>query len=169
MTQQLRLIEEQVLIRGCSQIRSILAKFQMKCAFYTGWFESSLGRVLCKTTLRAEATFLLGELVCEKQPLQTTVQFSIVHARNSSRDSQARLIVRSVVKWCEVRGNTKIATTLICCTRCTQCSKPVKNRKETVFLIYSSRFLDGFERLTAEATFRTTAHTAKMQPLLLPG
>ena len=29
------------------------------------------------------------ELACEKQPLPTTVQFSIVHAQNSSRDSQA--------------------------------------------------------------------------------
>ena len=45
----------------------------------------------------------------------------------------------------------------------TQCSKPVKNRKKPVFLIYSSRFLDGFERLSAEAT---PAHTAKMLPLL---
>ena len=38
-------------------------------------------------TLRAEATFSQCELACEKQPLPTTVQFSIVHARNSSRDS----------------------------------------------------------------------------------
>ena len=30
------------------------------------------------------------------------------------------------------------------------------------FLIYSSRFLDRFEWLSPEATFRTTAHTAKM-------
>ena len=29
------------------------------------------------------------ELACEKQPLPTTVQFSIVHTQNSSRDSQA--------------------------------------------------------------------------------
>ena len=50
-------------------------------------------------TLRAEATFSLGELRV------TTVQFSIVHARNSSRDSQGKLIVRSVVKWSEFRGN----------------------------------------------------------------
>ena len=42
-----------------------------------------------------------------------------------------------------------------------------KNRKKkTRFLIYSSRFLDGFEGLSAEATFRTPAHTAKMYPLL---
>ena len=34
-------------------------------------------------TLRAEATFSLCELAYEKQPLPTTVQFSIVHARNS--------------------------------------------------------------------------------------
>ena len=35
----------------------------------------------------------------------TIDQFSIVHARNSSRDSQAKLIVRYVVKWREFRGN----------------------------------------------------------------
>ena len=52
----------------------------------------------------------------------------------------------------------------------TQDSRNARNRSRTrknpVFLIYSSRFLDGFERLSAEATFRTPAHTAKMQPLL---
>ena len=47
----------------------------------------------------------------------------------------------------------KIATTLICYTRLTQCSKPVKNRKKPVFWIYLSRFLDGFEWLSVEATF----------------
>ena len=94
--------------------------------------------------------------------LPTTVQFSIVYARNSSRDSQAKLIVRSVVKWREFRGNKKIAKTVICYARLTQCSKPVKDRKKLVFKIYSSRFLDGFERLSAEATFRTPAHTVKM-------
>ena len=30
----------------------------------------------------------------------------------------------------------------------------------SVFLFYSSRFLDGFERLSVEATFRTPAYTA---------
>ena len=35
----------------------------------------------------------------KKQPLLTTVQFSIVHAWNLSPDLQAKLIVRSVVKW----------------------------------------------------------------------
>ena len=33
--------------------------------------------------------------------------------------------------------------------------------KNQFFKIYSSRFLDGFEWLLAEATFRTPAHTAK--------
>ena len=37
-----------------------------------------------------------------------------------------------------------------------------EQEKTRFFLIYSSRFLDGFERLSAEATFRTPAHTAKM-------
>ena len=57
--------------------------------------------------MRAEAKFSLCELACEKQPLPTTVQFSIVHARNSSRHSQAKLIVTSVVKWREFLGNKK--------------------------------------------------------------
>ena len=122
------------------------------------------------TTLREEATFSLQELACEKQPLPTTVQFSIVHARNSSRNSHAKLIVRSVVKWREFRGNKKIALTLICYARFTQDSRNALNRSRTgknqFFKIYSSRFLDGFERLSAEATFRTPANTAKMQPLL---
>ena len=41
-----------------------------------------------------------------------------------------------------------------------------EQEKKPVFLIYSSRFLNGFERLSAEATFRTTAHTAEMLPPL---
>ena len=90
----------------------------------------------------------------------------VASARNSSLDSQAKLIVSSVVKWRESRENKEIATTLICFPRLAQCSKPVKNRKKSRFLIYLSRFLDGFERLSAEATFCTPAHTAKMYPLL---
>ena len=47
----------------------------------------------------------------------------------------------------------------------TQDSRNALNRSRTgknpIFLIYSSTFLDGFERLSAEATFRTPAHTAK--------
>ena len=87
---------------------------------------------------------------------------SAVHARISSCNSQAKLIVRSVVKWHEFHRNKTIATTLICYARLMQCSKPVKNRKKPVFLNYSSRFLDGFEWLSAQATFCTPAHTAKM-------
>ena len=34
--------------------------------------------------------------------------------------------------------------------------------KNPFFKIYSSRFLDRFERFLAEATFPMTAHTAKM-------
>ena len=56
-------------------------------------------------------------------------------------------VVRSVVKCCEFCGKKKIATTLICYARLAEWSKPIKNRKKTAFLIYSSRFLDGFERL----------------------
>ena len=112
----------------------------------------------CQTNYRTK----LPEKSSSPEASKKTVQFSIVHARNSSRDSQAKLMVRFVVKWREFRGIKKIATTLICYARLTQCSKSVKNRKKTRFLIYSSRFLDGFERLSAEASFRTPAHTAKM-------
>ena len=116
-------------------------------------------------TLRAEATFSLCELSCEKQPLLTTIQFSIMHVRNSSCNSPTKLIVGSIVmgKWHQFCGNKKIVTTatttLICHTRLTQCSNSVKNRKNPVFQIYLSRFLDGFEWLLAEATFRTQAQT----------
>ena len=112
----------------------------------------------CQTNYRTK----LPDKSSSPEAFKTTVQFSTLHARNSSRDSQAKLIVRFVVKWREFRGNKNIATTLICYAILTQCSKPVKNRKKPDFLIYSSRFLDGFERLSAEATFRTAAHTAKM-------
>ena len=66
--------------------------------------------------LRKKPTVLQSTVsaVVRKVASATTVQFSIVHARNSSRDSQAKLIIRSVVKWREFRGNKKIATTLIC-------------------------------------------------------
>ena len=37
---------------------------------------------------------------------------------------------------------TTVVTTLIWHARLTQCSKPVKNRKKPIFLIYSSRFLE---------------------------
>ena len=46
--------------------------------------------------------------------------FSTVHARNLSCDSQAKLIVRCVVKWCEFWGNKKISPTLICYARWVQ-------------------------------------------------
>ena len=37
-----------------------------------------------------------------------------------------------------------------------------EKEKNPFFKIYSSTFLDGFERLSVEATFRTTGHTDKM-------
>ena len=55
--------------------------------------------------------FAVCKLSCEKKPLPTAVQVSILHARNSSRDfatdSQATLIVKSVIKWHEFRGIEK--------------------------------------------------------------
>ena len=38
----------------------------------------------------------------------------------------------------------------------------ISKEKQADPVIFSSRFLDGFERLSAEATFRTPANTAKM-------
>ena len=48
-----------------------------------------------------------------------------------------------------------------------QCSKPVETRPPPpppppFVIIYSFRGLDGFERLSAEATFRAPPHTAKL-------
>ena len=70
----------------------------------------------CQTNYRTK----LPEKSSSPEASKKTVQFSIVHARNSSRDSQAKLMVRFVVKWREFRGNKKIATTLICYARLTQ-------------------------------------------------
>ena len=68
-------------------------------------------------------------------------------------------MVRSVVKCREFRGNKNCDNSdLLRKTR----PKPVKNRKKPSFLIYSSRFLNGFERLSAEANFRMPAYTVKM-------
>ena len=60
---------------------------------------------------------------------------------------QAKLIVRSVVKWCEFCRN-KILWQLWSATQ---------DSSNTLIPL-----LDGFKRLPAVATFRTTAHTAKM-------
>ena len=98
----------------------------------------------------------------KSSPCWQPFNFLSVHAWNSSHDSEVKLIVRFVIKWCEYCGNKKIGTTLICYGRLMQSSKLVKNRKKPIFKIYSSRFLDRFERLLAEATFRMPAHTAKM-------
>ena len=38
----------------------------------------------------------------------SSILFSMVHAQNSSSDSQAQLIVRSVVEWCKSGGNKKL-------------------------------------------------------------
>ena len=70
------------------------------------------------------------------------------HAQNSSRDSQAKLIVRSVIKWREFRGNKKncddsdlLHKTL---ARLMQLSKLVKNKKKPVFLfIHPDFWMDG--------------------------
>ena len=58
-------------------------------------------------------------------------------------DWQAKLIVRSVVKWREFHGIKKNATTLICYARLTQCSKPVKKRKKNRFFYFIRPELNG--------------------------
>ena len=69
---------------------------------------------------------------------------SIIHARNSSRDSQAKLIVRPVVKWREFRGKNCDKSDLLrkTHTRLTQCSKPVKNRKNPFFYLFVQIWTD---------------------------
>ena len=57
--------------------------------------------------------------------------FSTVHARNLSCDSQAKLIVSCVVKWCEFWGNKEISPTLICYARWVQDSHSAPNRSRT--------------------------------------
>ena len=54
---------------------------------------------------------------------------------NSSSDSQAQLIVRSVVKWRKFCRNKKIVTTVIYYARLTQCSEPFKKREKTIFFL----------------------------------
>ena len=43
----------------------------------------------------------------KSSPCRQLFKFSIVHAQNSSRDWQAKLIIRSVIKWHEFCGNKK--------------------------------------------------------------
>ena len=58
----------------------------------------------------------------------------------SKINRQQAPVVRSVVKWREFRGNNKIALTLICYAKLTQCSKLVKNRKNPVFKFIRADF-----------------------------
>ena len=77
--------------------------------------------------------------------------------------SRAKLIVRSVVKWRKFQPKKKLQQLW---SASTQDSRKALNQwrtgKNLFFLIYSSKFLDRFEQLLAEATFCTKAHTAKM-------
>ena len=77
-------------------------------------------------------------------------------------DSQAKLIVRSVVKWHEFPGNKKNCDNSDFLRKTHTMLQTSQEQKKKHFLIHSSRFLDGFERLSAVATFRTPGHTAKM-------
>ena len=105
----------------------------------------------CQTDYRSK----LPDKSSSPEAIKTTVQFSIVHARNSSRYSQAKLIVRFVVKWREFRGNKKNCDNFDLLRKTHANALNQSRTGKTRFLIYSSRFLDGFERLSAEATFRT--------------
>ena len=75
--------------------------------------------------------------------------------QNLSRDLQAKSIIRFVVKWREFQGNKKKSDNFDLLRNALNWSRTGKNQ---FFKIYSSRFLDGFEWLLAEAT---PAHTAK--------
>ena len=78
-----------------------------------------------------------------KQPLSTTVQFSIVQAGNSSRDLQAELIVRSVVKGREFGGNKKLrqlwSATQESRNNALNRSRPEKSRFFNLFVQISGR------------------------------
>ena len=97
-------------------------------------------------TLRAEATFSWYKLACKKQPLPTTVQFSIVHAQNSSRDSQAT----GSSNLCEFRGNQTcknyLRTTLLELLFCFSASPPL------VLSIFSRKI--STDRLCKESIFK---------------
>ena len=109
-------------------------------------------------TLRTEATFSLGELACDNRSIfyRACPKFVTQFASKINRE-----VCRQMAR--VSRELKKIAT------RLSQDSRNALNRSRTgknPFFNYSSRFLNGFERLSAEAIFRTTAHTAKMKPLL---
>ena len=58
----------------------------------------------CQTNYRTK----LHDKSSSPEACKTTVQFSALYARNSSRDSQTKLIVRFVVKWREFREKKNI-------------------------------------------------------------
>ena len=110
-------------------------------------------------SLRAEAAFSLGELACDNRSIFYRACPKFVTRFASKINPEV----------CRQMARKKIATILICYARLSQDSSDALNRSrtgKTRFLIYSSRLLNGFERLLTKATFRTTAHTAKMKPLL---
>ena len=97
--------------------------------------------------LRAEAAFSLGELACDNRSIfyRACPKFVTRFASKINREVCRQMArVSRELKNCDNRSRTG----------------------KTRFLIYSSRLLNGFERLSTKATFRTTAHTAKMEPLL---
>ena len=93
-----------------------------------------------------------------------------MHAGNSSCDSQAKLIIRPVVKWHKFCGNQKIATTLICYIRLMQDSRNALNLSRTV----KTHFLNLFIQISgwiwtvvSRGYFSYNSSTAKMWPLLV--
>ena len=99
-----------------------------------------------------------GNIPCEQRLYFHCVSYRAKEASSDSRSIFYRACAKistpfAVIKWREFAGIEKIATSLICYAQLKQCSKPVnmvKNRKNPFFLIYSSRFLDRFERLSAD-------------------
>ena len=90
----------------------------------------------CQTDYRSK----LPDKSSSPEAIKTTVQFSIVHVRNSSRYSQAKLIVRFVVKWREFRGNKKLRQLWSATQDSRKCSKPVENRKNPFFNLFVQIF-----------------------------
>ena len=120
---------------------------------------------LAEFALRAEATFSLGELACDNRSIfyRACVKFVTRFASkiNCEVCSQMARVSREL-KNCD--NSDLLRKTL---ARLKRCSKPVKNRKNPCFNL----FVQIAERIRTvvdkkKATFRTTAHTAKMKPLL---
>ena len=86
-----------------------------------------------------------------------------MHVRNLSSDLQAKLIIRSAVKWCEFHGNKKLRQL----RSATQDSRDALNQLTTEKHLFFKLIIQISEWISTVVgrgygTFRTTAHTVKM-------